>query len=62
MSDVRHVRGKAQNERKDVRKCYSCGKPGHIKSTYPETKVSSESSNDVNFVHSMDDKCADQGR
>ncbi|CAI5711704.1 unnamed protein product [Peronospora destructor] len=61
VNNVRHVRERSRNVRKDARKCYSCGKPGHIKSACPETKVSRESSDDVDFVLAVDNKSTDQG-
>uniref|UniRef100_A0AAV1T532 Integrase catalytic domain-containing protein n=1 Tax=Peronospora matthiolae TaxID=2874970 RepID=A0AAV1T532_9STRA len=61
VNNVRHVREKTRNGRKDNRKCYSCGKSGHIKAAYPGNKVSRETSVDVDFVLAVGNPSANHG-
>ena len=59
--NVRNVREKARNVRRESRKCYICGKPGNIKSAFPGDKVTRKSSDDVDFVLAVDDSSAGDG-
>ena len=61
----KHIRkdvvNNVRNVRRDIRKCYSCGKPRHIMSACPGNKDARESSDDVEFVLSVDDSSAHNG-